>query len=365
MAGRDVPDEFKCPITHEVMGDPVTIADGRTYERSAIEQWLARSNTSPMTGAILAHTHVVPNENLRILISSGSSRRSVQGVVSQEAPPPVATPPRPRRPRATRSVDQAASGAAMAQKVLEWAETFPNLPADSASMRVELQALEGGDKPHWESTEGGRSNYFKFAQLQIGAQAVPGLRENIFVEKLDPKGAPARLREAWWTVARSIFQGSGLPPAMRVLALCERREGGRSAFVDFVALVWTGVECKVVACTAAPTYTEVYVQVQGNLSQTWMRDALSTLVRNARAQAGGLKFNDLIANFRSVLCADDNGHLHSPPTLARARSWKENWEFDVEVLEEAEDLDEVLEPVWCAEEYVPETPARSVRRRRA
>ena len=33
-----------CPITHEVMEDPVVCADGHSYERAAITQWLlARS----------------------------------------------------------------------------------------------------------------------------------------------------------------------------------------------------------------------------------------------------------------------------------------------------------------------------------
>ena len=35
------PDDFVCPITYEVMRDPVCASDGRTYERSAIEEVLA------------------------------------------------------------------------------------------------------------------------------------------------------------------------------------------------------------------------------------------------------------------------------------------------------------------------------------
>ncbi|PRW57847.1 ankyrin repeat [Chlorella sorokiniana] len=34
--------ELCCPITHEVMTDPVIAADGTTYERQAIETWIAR-----------------------------------------------------------------------------------------------------------------------------------------------------------------------------------------------------------------------------------------------------------------------------------------------------------------------------------
>jgi len=33
------PPEFYCPITHEVMVDPVVAQDGHTYERQAIEEW--------------------------------------------------------------------------------------------------------------------------------------------------------------------------------------------------------------------------------------------------------------------------------------------------------------------------------------
>ena len=47
-----IPDAFMCPITFALMDDPVLIADGMTYERRAIEQWLQKGNaTSPLTGA--------------------------------------------------------------------------------------------------------------------------------------------------------------------------------------------------------------------------------------------------------------------------------------------------------------------------
>jgi hypothetical protein len=43
-----IPEVFVCPITMEVMRDPVIAADGHTYEREAIENWLRRGHrTSP------------------------------------------------------------------------------------------------------------------------------------------------------------------------------------------------------------------------------------------------------------------------------------------------------------------------------
>ena len=62
------PDEVLCPITHDVMVDPVVTADGHSYERWAIVNWLARGNsTSPLTGGQLEHTMLTPNHALRAL----------------------------------------------------------------------------------------------------------------------------------------------------------------------------------------------------------------------------------------------------------------------------------------------------------
>ena len=49
-----LPNEFKCPLTLEVMKDPVVASDGFTYERNAIERVLMRNQMralarSPMT----------------------------------------------------------------------------------------------------------------------------------------------------------------------------------------------------------------------------------------------------------------------------------------------------------------------------
>ncbi len=69
-----VRDEFLCPITQEVMVEPVTCADGHSYERQAIEQWLRQQTdremplTSPKTNEPLAHPHINPNHQLRALI---------------------------------------------------------------------------------------------------------------------------------------------------------------------------------------------------------------------------------------------------------------------------------------------------------
>ena len=52
--------------SQELMEDPVVAADGFTYERAAIADWLTRGNaTSPMTGAALESTALLQNLAVR------------------------------------------------------------------------------------------------------------------------------------------------------------------------------------------------------------------------------------------------------------------------------------------------------------
>jgi len=64
----DVPDQYVCPISTEIMVDPVCVADGHTYERHSIESWLSQHDTSPLTNEKLSHKRLSPNVALRALI---------------------------------------------------------------------------------------------------------------------------------------------------------------------------------------------------------------------------------------------------------------------------------------------------------
>eukprot|EP00796_Vickermania_ingenoplastis_P001194 gene1194-710_t len=57
-----------CPLTQCMMTDPVSTVDGHTYEREAIEQWLRRRSTSPLTNLRLERKDLVPNMERRMLI---------------------------------------------------------------------------------------------------------------------------------------------------------------------------------------------------------------------------------------------------------------------------------------------------------
>ena len=80
----EVPDDYICPITTEIMTDPVITADGFTYERAAITEWLRTKDTSPKTGAKLESKALIPIHSLRNMIRSFVEARAAQ--------PPTPTP---------------------------------------------------------------------------------------------------------------------------------------------------------------------------------------------------------------------------------------------------------------------------------
>ena len=76
IAAAEPPDEFVCPITHEVMEDPVVAADGHTYERAAIERWVAKKLMSPKTGGALGSATIFPNHSIRSQIREWQEKQS-------------------------------------------------------------------------------------------------------------------------------------------------------------------------------------------------------------------------------------------------------------------------------------------------
>ncbi len=62
----DVPESFKCPITLDIMEDPVICEDGYTYERASILS--LPTSISPMTRQPINKNKLIPNRNLKDMI---------------------------------------------------------------------------------------------------------------------------------------------------------------------------------------------------------------------------------------------------------------------------------------------------------
>ncbi|XP_051146326.1 U-box domain-containing protein 10-like isoform X1 [Andrographis paniculata] len=74
-----IPDEFRCPISLEIMRDPVIVATGQTYERVYIQRWVDGGNTTcPKTQQKLKNLTLTPNFVLRNLISQWCEEHKIE-----------------------------------------------------------------------------------------------------------------------------------------------------------------------------------------------------------------------------------------------------------------------------------------------
>ncbi|KAH7282104.1 hypothetical protein KP509_35G012000 [Ceratopteris richardii] len=74
-----IPDDFRCPISLELMQDPVIVATGQTYERSCIQKWLDAGNrTCPKTQQVLSHLILTPNYVLKSLIAQWCETHGIE-----------------------------------------------------------------------------------------------------------------------------------------------------------------------------------------------------------------------------------------------------------------------------------------------
>ncbi|RWW35062.1 hypothetical protein GW17_00000140, partial [Ensete ventricosum] len=79
------PEELRCPISLQLMYDPVVISSGQTYERVCIEKWFKDGhNTCPKTQQQLPHLCLTPNFCVKGLIASWCEQN---GVSVPEGPP--------------------------------------------------------------------------------------------------------------------------------------------------------------------------------------------------------------------------------------------------------------------------------------
>ncbi|XP_009777581.1 U-box domain-containing protein 13-like [Nicotiana sylvestris] len=74
-----IPDDFRCPISLELMRDPVIVSTGQTYERSCIEKWLEDGHsTCPKTQQALTSKALTPNYVLRSLIAQWCEANGIE-----------------------------------------------------------------------------------------------------------------------------------------------------------------------------------------------------------------------------------------------------------------------------------------------
>ncbi|WJX85747.1 hypothetical protein P8452_68153 [Trifolium repens] len=76
---------FLCPITRDVMVDPVETSSGQTFERSAIEKWFAEGHKlCPMSHITLDTSILRPNKTLKQSIEEWKDRNTVITIASMK-----------------------------------------------------------------------------------------------------------------------------------------------------------------------------------------------------------------------------------------------------------------------------------------
>ncbi|XP_062004155.1 U-box domain-containing protein 4-like [Rosa rugosa] len=74
-----IPADFCCPLSLELMTDPVIVASGQTYERTFIKNWIDLGLTvCPKTRQTLAHTNLIPNYTVKALIANWCESNNVK-----------------------------------------------------------------------------------------------------------------------------------------------------------------------------------------------------------------------------------------------------------------------------------------------
>ncbi|PON67370.1 Coatomer beta subunit [Parasponia andersonii] len=76
-----VPGHFRCPISLDLMKDPVTLTTGITYDRQSIETWIEAGNvTCPITNQELRNLEPIPNHAIRKMIQDWCVENRSRGV---------------------------------------------------------------------------------------------------------------------------------------------------------------------------------------------------------------------------------------------------------------------------------------------
>ncbi|KAJ6834417.1 E3 ubiquitin-protein ligase PUB23-like [Iris pallida] len=131
MEGIEVPSFFLCPISFQIMRDPVTLPTGITYDRHSIDRWLFTDNhdTCPITKVPLTGRDrdlITPNHTLRRLIQAWC-------VANASVPDGIERFPTPRPP-----VDRA-----HVAKLIDEARSHPQQPLLLLASLQKLKSIVG------------------------------------------------------------------------------------------------------------------------------------------------------------------------------------------------------------------------------
>ena len=91
MDANAIKESISCPITGDVMIDPVQGNDGHTYERAAIIEWLSRNPISPQTRAPMTANDLKVNASIRFLCDKYHAGAFGSITIDRREPPKISS----------------------------------------------------------------------------------------------------------------------------------------------------------------------------------------------------------------------------------------------------------------------------------
>nr|XP_010908345.3 U-box domain-containing protein 8 [Elaeis guineensis] len=137
----EFPDDFRCPISLEVMSDPVILSSGHTFDRASIQRWIDSGNrTCPVTKLPLPpRPSLIPNHALRSLISNF--------VPAANPKSPPSPSPDPHNLLASLSFPADADTLAAVLRLSKRIASFRRLALDAGAASVLLRHAGSVDRP--------------------------------------------------------------------------------------------------------------------------------------------------------------------------------------------------------------------------
>ena len=80
----EVPSDFLCPITHQIMVNPMISRGGHNFERSAILSWLGQSDKCPLTRSPMKPSDLISNGSLKAIIKGWRIQQDVPEPTPEE-----------------------------------------------------------------------------------------------------------------------------------------------------------------------------------------------------------------------------------------------------------------------------------------
>ncbi|MCL7046485.1 hypothetical protein MKW94_013798 [Papaver nudicaule] len=248
-----IPDDFRCPISLELMKDPVIVSTGQTYERQCIEKWIdAGHGTCPKTQQTLSSTALTPNYVLRSLIAQWCEANGIEA------------PKRPGYPRPSKTVSLCSpEECAMIDSLIRKLASSILEDQRSAAGELRLLAKRNADNQHAVTTLLNLSICEENKGSIVTSGALPGI-----VHVLKRGSMEARENAAATLFSLSVVDdnkvtigGSGAIPAL-VILLSEGSQRGKkdAATALFNLCIYQGNKGRAVRAGLVPTLMKLLTE---------------------------------------------------------------------------------------------------------